>query len=193
MPGVVFTLLATEYPPLTQISFQYTSYWTAFLFIGVVLVFERAARVGPLRQRALAVGVVAAMLACSYLYGAVLQRETARGGFERFRFGTTADDLRRRAELDALVAEIPPGARVSASERLVPHVSGRESAYTLRFGLYDADYMLFEMPPRSDEHDRVEDTLLHEAFGVIDERGDMVLAKRGAPANANAAVLERLK
>jgi uncharacterized membrane protein len=191
LPGFVFTLLSTGYAPLCQISFQYTSYWTAFVFIGLVLAFERAATRGPGRQRALVVGVVAASLACSYLYGAVLQRETARGGFERFQFGTTEADLTRRAELAAVLAEIPRDARVSASEHLVPHVSGRENAYTLRFGVYDADYMLLQLPLRSDERGATSAALRDGTFGVVDDRVEMVLAKRGEPTAVNAAVLAR--
>jgi uncharacterized membrane protein len=36
IPGFIFTMLATRYPPLIQISFQYTAYWTSFLFIAMV-------------------------------------------------------------------------------------------------------------------------------------------------------------
>jgi uncharacterized membrane protein len=193
VPGFVFTLLSTQYAPLTQISFQYTSYWTAFVFIGLVLALEHAGQRGPGRQRALLLGVVAASLACSYLYGAVLQRETARGGFDRFRFVTDTADLRRRAALEALIAEIPPDARVSASEHLVPHVSGREDAYTLRFGVYDADYMLFQLPARGDEREPTAKALGAGTFGVVDDRGEIVLARRGEPATRNASVLARVR
>ena len=199
LPGFLFTLLATGYFPLTQISFQYTSYWTAFVFIGVVLELERARRPrhasdvrGPTRQRALAVGLVAASLACTFLYGAVLQRETVRGGFGHFVIGTTPADLARRADLAALVAQLPAGAKVASSEQVVPHVSGRESAYTLRFGIYDADYLLVQRPIRGDERPFAEPALRDGTFGVIDERGGFVLAKRGAPTTSNASVIARL-
>ncbi len=73
LPGFLFTLLSTGYAPLNQISFQYTSYWTAFVFIGVVLGLERlgarrdeADASGPKRRAALAVGLVAAALACGW-------------------------------------------------------------------------------------------------------------------------------
>src|SRR5262249_13039312 len=36
VPGFLFTLLATHYPPLIQTSFQYTAYWTTFLFVAIV-------------------------------------------------------------------------------------------------------------------------------------------------------------
>jgi uncharacterized membrane protein len=198
VPGLLFTLLATAYPPLNQISFQYTSYWTAFVFIGVVLALERAREArhpgeggGIARQRALAVGLVAATLACSYLYGAVLQRGTARGGFEPFPFGTTDVDRTRRAELGDLLKELPADASVSGSEHLLPQVSGRRDAYTLRFGIYDAEYLLLQLPMRGDERDKVVPVLRDGTFGVVVDRPDMVLAKRGAPTTGNAAVLSR--
>jgi uncharacterized membrane protein len=194
-PGTLFTLMSTGYGPLYQISFQYTSYWTVFLFIGVVLGLERAGDVddGKVRQRGLAVGIVAASLACTFLYGAVLQHETVRGGFERFRFGTTARDRQLRSELAELVAQIPADARVSAAEHLVPHISSRASAYTLRFGIYDAEYVLAQIRGRDDERGQVVPVLDDGSFGVVDMREDFVLLRRGGPTTSNDKALTRLR
>jgi hypothetical protein len=104
---------------------------------------------------------------------------------------TTADDLRRRSDLAALVEQIPRDAKVSAAEHLVPHVSGRDAAYTLRFGLYDADYLLVQMPLSGAERDRAAPVLRDGTFGVVDDRGELVLARRGEPPSRNAAVLAR--
>ena len=53
VPGFMFTMLATHYPPLIQISFQYTAYWTSFLFIAVVanLAWIRRAEAAGLPRR----------------------------------------------------------------------------------------------------------------------------------------------
>ena len=53
VPGFIFTMLATHYPPLIQISFQYTAYWTSFLFIAIVanLAWIRRERGGWLAGR----------------------------------------------------------------------------------------------------------------------------------------------
>lgn len=197
-PAAVFTLLSTGYAPLYQISFQYTTYWTAFVFVGVVLALEHAGRArDPVdataanRQRALAIALAAVTIVCDAGYGAIVHREAARGGFDRVHAATSADDLRRRAELAALIAQIPPDGKVSAGEHLVPHVSGRESAYTLRFGLYDADWLLVQMPLSGAERDRAAPVLRDGTFGVVDDRGDLVLAHRGEPPTRNAAVLAR--
>jgi hypothetical protein len=70
-------------------------------------------------------------------------------------------------------------------------VSGRRDAYTLRFGIYDAEYLLLQLPMRGDERDKVVPVLRDGTFGVVVDRPDMVLAKRGAPTTGNAAVLSR--
>jgi uncharacterized membrane protein len=198
LPGFLFTLLSTGYAPLYQISFQYTAYWTPFVFVSVVVALERAAaanhpadRGGPLRRRALAAGLAAASLACSYLYGAIMPHEGLRCGTERPRFHATPGDIRQRAELAAIAPHIPGSARVAASEHLLPHVSGRRDAYTLRFGVHDADYILFAVPMRGDERDQALPLLRDGTFGVVDDLGGMALVRRGDDPSRNAALLAR--
>jgi uncharacterized membrane protein len=202
LPGAVFTLLSTGYAPLYQISFQYTAYWTPLVFVAVVVELERVTRAhltrdgscsrgGALRRRCLLAGLVATSLACSYLYGAILPHEGLRCGTERPRFRETPEDVQRRADLAALSPKIPENAKVAASEHLLPHVSGREVAYTLRFGVHDADYILFAVPMRADERDRALPLLRAGSFGVVDDRGGMALARRGESTSLNAALLTR--
>jgi uncharacterized membrane protein len=198
-PGFVFTLLSTKYWPLTQITFQYTSYWTPFVFLGVVLALERTREArhaddarGPARQRSLAIGLVAATLACTFLYGAMIQQKTLRGGFGPFSVKTTPNDLQRRADLAAVVASLPPDARVAASENPLPHISQREFVYTLRFGVRDAEYVLYEHPIRGDERGNVEPLLRDGSFGVIASQGAFVLMKQGAPKDGNFVATTQL-
>jgi uncharacterized membrane protein len=206
LPGFLFTLLSTGYEPLYQISFQYTAYWIPFVFVGVVAELERFERAhtsaegreatvhprGTLERRALLAGVVAASVPCSYLYGAILPHESLRAGFNRPRFASTPVDVRRRAELAALVAQLPADAKLSASEQLVPHVSGRRVCYTLRFGVHEADYVLFEVPGAREEAQEIAPLLRAGTFGIVDDRGDMALAQRGQPTALNAAILPRI-
>jgi uncharacterized membrane protein len=194
LPGFFFTLLSTGYWPLYSTWFQYTSYWTAFLFIGLVVALEHVGAQSSdfkshLRQSSWLGGLVAASLACTFLYGAVLQRNTFRSGF---RIETTDADREQRENLRVLIAQIPPDAKVVASENLVPHISSRANAYTLRFAIYDADYLLFQLPPIALERDHLVEALATNTFGVVDDRGQIVLAKRGQPAGKNAAVLRRI-
>ncbi|HEY2516057.1 MAG TPA: DUF2079 domain-containing protein, partial [Polyangiaceae bacterium] len=197
-PGVIFTLLSTGYSPLVQISFQYTTYWTAFVFIGLVVALARLSRPlgpwgheAPLRLQATMTSLLVATLFCTAFNGAFLRHDTVRGGFDAFRFGTTTDDLRRRGELARLVGEIPPSASVAASEFLVPHVSTRQDAYTIRFGTYDAEYLLFDVPLNGDERAHVYPLLQSGAYGVVDDVGDLALAQRGHSTEGNAALLRR--
>ena len=102
VPGFFFTLLSTRYPALVKISFQYTAYWTSFLFIAVVENFAWLKRgaataaspaVAAQRRvslRAWAVAMTVAMLATSYQLGVVFQRNTAWGGFLKFDVGDHA-------------------------------------------------------------------------------------------------------
>ncbi len=200
LPGLFFTLLSTGYPPFVQISFQYTSHWTGFLFPALVLALCRPER-APACPNALPAGafrtalvaLLAGTFVCSHQYGAVLQRHTARGGFEPFRFGTTEVDRERRAELQELVARVPPRAKIAASETVVPHVSSRPDAYTLRLGVYDAEYLLFSrVPAAAGEVEQARAALRDGGFGVVASGSHYVLARRGHDPAGNAAVLEHL-
>jgi uncharacterized membrane protein len=200
LPGFFFTLLATGYPPLIQTSFQYTAHWTAFVFLALVANLQQVGRPrfpddrnGAARQRSWLAAMALTMLLASLQYGAVLQQHTVRGGFGPFRFTSTELDRSRRADLEALIALVPPRAKIVSSENIVPHVSGRPDSYTLRIALFDAEYMLFSLPARGDEAVHLLEGFDGGAFGVIAERGEFVLARRGAPRDKNGSVLSRLR
>lgn len=197
LPGFFFTLLSTKYPPLVQISFQYTAHWTAFLFVAFVMCLEwtREPRFlgdtgGFRRQRTwLAVACFSTLLT-SYQYGAILQQNTARGGFGKYKFTTSQSDRQRYADLKALIAMVPPTAKITSSEYVVPHVSNRPNSYTLRNGLFDAKYLIFEAPARDDERTFVREAL-KGSFGVVASRGPFVLAKVGHAKDENQTWLKR--
>jgi uncharacterized membrane protein len=200
VPGVVFTLLSVGYSPFLQISFQYTAHWTGFLFVALVLNLEHLRRprfpddaAGGARLRAALAALAFATIVCSHQYGAVLQRNTVRAGFDRFRFGTTDEDRRRREELQALIATIPPRAKVAGSETVVPHVSSRPDAYTLRLGTYDAEYLLFSLEvATAGEPQRIVEALGSGEFGVVRAGPHFALARRGYDTTANGPLVARL-
>jgi uncharacterized membrane protein len=199
LPGFFFTLLSTKYPPLVQISFQYTAHWTAFLFVAFVAGLEWLRRpkfpgddAGFLRQRLWLTTVCFTMVLTSYQYGAILQRNTARGGFGPYKFEMKASDYQRYKDLKAVIAKVPPRAKISSAEYVVPHVSSRPDAYTLRNGLYDAEYVIWESPPRDDERTHVRQALKGGSFGVVAQRGPFVLAKRGHDTSENHQWLKRI-
>ncbi len=151
LPGFFFTLLATTYPPLTEISFQYTAYWTAFLFIAVVANLtwlkrvEREAAQAPdaavavprarASRRAWVVTMAVATLVTSYQMGLVLPAEHGVGrvlAVPRRRHQGRTDPPRRPAFADQ--DRFRADASVAASEMLVAQISSRKNAYTLRIG-----------------------------------------------------------
>lgn len=73
----------------------------------------------------------------------------------------------------------------------MPHVSSRANAYALRVGTYDADYILFEEPLDGDERSKTLPLRRDGVFGVVEDLGDMALAKRGHPTALNASALSR--
>lgn len=204
VPGFLFTLLATGYAPLVQISFQYTAHWTAFMFPAAVLGLAWVAPASTADAPAVAVtrrtwlaALAVATVVCTYQYGAVLQQGIVRGGFGPYRFGTTSADVVRRDALRDLLRELPARAKVVATERLVPQVSGRPDAYTLRVGVFDAQYALFPVRPSEliwpAEGKTLRRLLSSGDFGVMATRGPFALARRGYSTAGNRAVLANLR
>lgn len=187
LPGFFFTLLSTGYAPLIQTSFQYTANWTSYLFLACVVnlvwVSRTADPASPStrpRRVAWMVAIGAGILLTTSQYGAFFQQEYVKGGFGYYHFNVTAADMKRHKDLYELIKQVPPRAKIVASENLVPHVSNRPNAYTLRMGLYDADYLLFEGPRGGgEEGTAVRDAFTKEGFGVVDTRDPFILAKRG--------------
>ena len=198
VPGFFFTVLSTGYMPLIQTSFQYTFYWTVFLMIGLIYVLER--KNAPqltdaeyqVNKRAALFALACAMIPVSYQSGAIFQRNTAKGGFSLYNFQTTERDLNDRKTFAEIVRLIPPRASVSASDNLVPQISNRPVAYTLRFSVFDAEYILFfSDPTRIDgsERQKVTDALLSGEFGIVDMKPPFAVAKRGYSTAQNDRVL----
>jgi uncharacterized membrane protein len=200
LPGTLFTLLSTDYPPAISTGFQYTAYWTPYLFVAATLLlrvdaFEPS---GSARARAVRAGWLGAFallgVVCSHQYGAIFQQHTASGGFhEVFPFETTPLDLERRRLRAEVLRALPEDATVAASESVAPHVSNRAVAYTLREGVRDAEYLVFGLVPEAPgEHAIVRALLVSGRFGVVASNPFYALLRRGAPTALNARLVERL-
>ncbi len=182
-----------------MISFQYTAYWSAQLF-PVALVnlrwINQTSECSPSYDKAWRWSWLAAFglgtLAMSHQYGALLQQNTAWGGFGPYHFETDAADLTRRVSLRKLLNLVPPMAKISATENVVPQLSNRPNAYTLRLSIYDADYVLFRLPAGQFERENVLEVLQSRKFGVLRESGEFVLAKRGFSTADNLRIIARL-
>jgi uncharacterized membrane protein len=197
LPGALFTLLSTDYPPTVSIGFQYTAFWTPLLFVAAALLLRQDAFRGE-RARAARAGWLGAFallaVVCSVQYGAIFQQRTASGGFhDPFPFETTPLDLERRRLREEVLRALPSDATVAASEAVAPHVSSRAVAYTLREGVRDAEYVVFGLVPEAPgEHAIVRRLLASGRFGVVASNPFYALLRRGAPTRLNARLAERL-
>jgi uncharacterized membrane protein len=189
--GVFFTLLTTDYPPTISIHFQYTTHWIPYLFAAAALmlgVMNR--RFGPGRRWA-ALGAMAFVVVIhSYVFGALLQRNTFIGGFYPVTFRMTEAEQSHYKQLREMVAKIPPKASVAATEREVPHVSTRFSAYTLRVHHGDADFILIDRDALGEpERSMVNLAFQSAPYGLVSSAGRLYLFRRGfsSPETAAAA------
>lgn len=156
LPAILFTLLATGYPPLIETKFQYTSNWTPYVLLGAVFVLDVWRRRDIVRYAAAVPALCVAATLFSYNGGAIFQKNSFLAGFHQVNFGWTKALQKQHHDLYELIDKIPADASVSACEMIVPQISSRENAYTLnRFGALDADYLLCDLgllrtPPTPD-------------------------------------------
>jgi uncharacterized membrane protein len=147
VPGAMFTLLTTAYAPTTDIGFQYSCHYIPYLFTASALAL---ASYGSLGQRA--VGRFPAALTalgigtflCTAQWGAFPPRGTIRGGFVDVAFSrpTPADEQKAR-DLAELAAMIPSEAMFAVTEEELPHVSGRLNVLGMKYGVGNAEYVLY--------------------------------------------------
>ncbi len=199
IPGFIFTMLATHYPPLISLSFQYTAYWTSFLFIAVVanlgwlrrLEAAGVAWARKSRQAWLTVMAVGTIVT-SYQFGIVLQHNTAWGGFSPFHIGINDAERARHADLYSIIKQIPPDASVAAAETIVAQVSSRKNAYSLRIAYNDADYVLARFPCGGEDHPNLVAALRSGLYGFVAQKGEFVLFKRALPSATVQPFLRQL-
>jgi uncharacterized membrane protein len=172
---------------LIELGFQYPAHWTSFFFVALIANLAwvgrsrgPADRMGPARCTAWTAAIAVSTLVATYHYGAVVQSHVARAGFGIANFGRTESEREARRQVLALIAKMPPRAKVVGSERLVPQLSNRPDAYTLRVGIFDAEYLLLDTRSYgTEERTNVGKAFRDERFGVVEIRGPFVLAKRG--------------
>ncbi|NNK42085.1 MAG: DUF2079 domain-containing protein [Myxococcales bacterium] len=200
LPGLLMTLLATR-SALYNIGFQYTTHWALEMFLASVVVLTMIKEPtylgdqhGETRVRSWLLALALAMAATSYQHGAILQQNTARGGFSAFKFERTERDIKRYQDLMSLCALIPPEAKVGGTEKTLSHVSNRPDAYTIRYlGIQDAQYILFQKSIGGRDLEHIHPVISDGTFGVVQVAGDFILARRGHSTELNAATVKRLR
>lgn len=144
LPAAAFTLLATGYVPVYQISFQYTAYWIVYLFFALIICLQNWQKT-PAKKLQLSVAIPTMLListVSSLHYGAIFQHKTFSTGMSDIIFNYSDIDRANYAEFISLAKLIPKEASVAATETEVPHLSNRRDCYTLRLGYNNADYIL---------------------------------------------------
>lgn len=201
IPGGVFCLLATNYPALTNIHFQYSPHFIAFLLPALVIAIQDAGAdgdslrtLGAKRASMLAI-LVMAMLPSTYQFGAVLQGNTSRGGPLPYLFGWDKVGEQRAQSMKKILDLLPDDARVGGSAYVVPHISNRTDGYSLSLGMYDANWIVAPsdlpefIPP---EIERVREALRSNEFGVVAIEGPFFAAQQGHDTQLNEVILKNI-
>jgi uncharacterized membrane protein len=191
LPGIMLTLLVTNYDPPTLFSFHYVMHWAPYLFLAVPLALEAMGKsldAGPAKMRAAATTMVCASLVLTYNYGAFSARPNSlKGGYSFIDFGWDAKEADRYDRLRSLADLIPKEASVAATETVGPHVSSRVKMFTMRHGPNNADYVLASSKELKLSHTRptLKAAVESGQYGVVKRNGEFALLKRGADTSQN--------
>jgi len=133
------------------------------------------------------------VLCHSYVFGAILQHEKFVGGFSRVFFTLTPAEEQRYRDMLSLIARIPAGVSVAATETVIPHVSSRIDAYTLKVTANEADYILVFRPHLNSEAKRsFKDALKARPYGLVAQQGEFYLFARDHKSEETEKTLKTL-
>lgn len=147
LTGGMSTILTTGYAPTLDTGFQYIGHFIGYIFPAAAVALALLANEpgGLARRRAAGLTLAVATILASVLWGAFSPRESLHGGFGMVeKSPPSAEHLKKARELAALAAKVPHDARLAATEAEVPHLSTRLHIFSLRDGLFDADYLLYD-------------------------------------------------
>jgi len=142
---------------------------------------------------ALSLAALAASLAISANYGAILPNDAFRGGFQRLVRSLTPEQKARFEWVRGAIAKIPPDASVSTSAKLGPHVSNRRLAVVFPA---KAEYVFIDQADfRSRGRERVKELRDSKEYVLLDSRKSLFLFRRleGARADTTAEADESLE
>jgi hypothetical protein len=89
-------------------------------------------------------------------------------------------DYQFERDLLALDALVPSDASVAVSEHELPHIS-RMNLFSLRDGLFDADYLLYDIAGGYLGADIAEPALARGQYRLVAQKSDLALLKRVDP------------
>jgi uncharacterized membrane protein len=197
LPGLFFTLMVTDRPPMVETGFQYTYLWIPYVVtasaLGLHALAQSDARGWPRRAAALT-ALLCVSLACSVNLGAVLGGDSVVGGFGEKRLGPLNElETARLARLRRVIAAIPPAASVAVTELEGPHVSTRLVMYSLKYTFGDRpDYVLVGTISIRYELEHLIAALRGGEYGVATTVGEFTLLKRGGDPKTVQPLIQRL-
>jgi uncharacterized membrane protein len=205
VPGFLFTVLTSGYAPTVTTKFQYNTYFIPYIFPATLLALRilggspaapeepiAETPAGTLRRRAALVAIVVGSLVMGYRFGAVFKQPTFVAGFRTVKFAITPEEEQTYGDLQAIVQEIPAEASAAATEYLSPHVSSRPSMYCIRSSMGKGDYILIRKSERGKPRDALKKLLTERKLGLVAERGDFYLFKRGADPSRNDEIIDKM-
>jgi uncharacterized membrane protein len=193
LPGFVFTIMTNDYAPVLSISFQYTTHWIPYMFLGVVLglcIIDRQR--GALARQAAVLTFAVVLLCHSFCYGAILQHQRFVGGFAQIPFMMTDAEKLKYQALRAMLKKIPPSASVAATEQEAAHVGTRRTMYPLRWPPGPVDYLLVGRSHIGGlSRAPLDAAFSGESYGVIDQYGDELFLFRRGPATPGTSLAKQ--
>jgi uncharacterized membrane protein len=190
LPGLPFTLLATNREPLVEISFQYVYHFIPYVFAASVLGLVYLKQRGTERFHAALVALAIVSVAAGHQFGAIGNTSIV-GGFSRKEFSISSEERERVRDLRELAEAIPEDASVAATEHEGPHVSTRLDFFSLKFSPgHDPEFLLVG-PLMSGEAVHVVQLLETGEYGLVERRGDFFLLRRGGDPKTAAPLLKR--
>lgn len=194
VPGLPFTLLATNRSQLQEISYQYVYHWIPYVFAASVLGLERLGPRGGARRVAATVALGVGSYLASLHFGALLGAHSVVGGGMERALSITPEEIQRLARLRSVIAKIPPGASVAATNREGPHVSTRLDCFSLSFAKgRHVDFILLDL---NAVDDGVRDELSHlelERYGLVTRQDTFVLLGRATDPKTLEPLMYRLR
>ncbi len=180
---LLFANILSNFPAQYSGDFHYSAPLAPFITVAAVYGFARAARwlaTVPFARWALALGLAVIVLFYHRVHGYTPLAEN--WAFE------WPEVTPHHQLFDRFAAQAPPGARLSATPPLFPHLSHREVIYLFP-AVADAQYVLLDASGVTDMHPNdfrsaVNGLLSDGAFGVVDSADGYILLRRGAPQTA---------
>lgn len=196
IPGILLTLLVTNYDPPIQFSFHYVMHWAPYLFMASVLslvAIGKSPDLGPLKQKAALFAFCGSSAVLSFNYGAFACREGSfKGGFHKVEFTYTEAEDARYARLMELIKDIPKDDTVAATEKVGPHLSSRRILHTMRTGPRHTTWIVASSKELKLSKTKVSlrAALDSNEYGVVKRSGDFALFKRGYSTDGNAKLIK---